>query len=601
MPSAVAVAVPVRVPNILLQRQVRGNGASARSGKFIGRDSGATAVLFACSAGLASLRRGRVTRLQGKRRPQRIWQEESTSLWTTEKPEGSQVDASGFGGGKRSKQKKARGRGANRGNRTSVQGSTVQGMQTEMSEEEDILTDVLNRHRVYKKRIKGEDMVVFDYREEGEVVGTVRHNLSEPAEPDGVEIERKPKLFGWDDIAGQEEIVLAGSEFDKLAIEAAGCKASASLLKSPAGYRTANCPAVSEAKRVVFAFPEGSLNVTHRLAEQLGCDRCFIVEWPGSCTTAYEVLKKHGKDRLRDVIESARRPAIPETIGWFGGQLEERILDRIWGKVPLEEIEGVSTGWPQIDKYYRPVPGDVTIVTGVPGSGKSEWLLSLAVNMAEKSDWRFLYINFEAKSKDMLVTLTEKKLQRGYKRISPAAFKDVLPWCDNHFAFSRNDFDSPSVDTVLEEAKTEAMSPQGLQGLIIDPYNYIDRCGKFQADMETDFVKSMLSAVKRFANEFKVHVWFVSHPAKNASPAERPSMYNIAGSANWYNKTDNGIVIHRTYTVIDDLPLQTNQTELVIEKIRNKEAGELGEVKMTFDKQNRSFHILDDDDIPDNW
>jgi len=175
-------------------------------------------------------------------------------------------------------------------------------------------------------------------------------------------------------------------------------------------------------------------------------------------------------------------------------------------------------------------------------------------------------------------------------------------WLEKHFAFSRNDFDSPSVDAVLEQAMMEAMCPEGLDGLIIDPYNYIDRCGKFQADMETEFVKSMLSAVKRFAHEHKVHVWFVSHPAKSASPAERPSMYTIAGSANWFNKTDNGIVIHRTYTPIgfNDEPIQTNQTEFVVEKIRNKEAGGLGQVDMTFDTKTRSYHILSDDDDYDD-
>ena len=36
------------------------------------------------------------------------------------------------------------------------------------------------------------------------------------------------------------------------------------------------------------------------------------------------------------------------------------------------------TGWPGLDKFYRVVPGEVTVITGVPGSGKSEWLLSLA-------------------------------------------------------------------------------------------------------------------------------------------------------------------------------------------------------------------------------
>jgi len=471
-------------------------------------------------------------------------------------------------------------------------------MQTEMSEKEDILGDALVRNGVACESDAGEDTMVFKFRENGKHVGIVRRSRTDP---DRFQTEGNPRLFGYDDVAGQEEIVLAGSETDKLSLEAAGISASASLVRSQSGqFKMGRLKPLATASRVVLAFPEGSLHVTHYLAEKLGRHRCFRVDWPESCSTAYEVLDKYGKDRLLKVIKSAR-PAIPETIGWFSDQLKDRIDDRIFRRIPVEEIEGVSTGWPEIDKYYRPVRGDVTIVTGVPGSGKSEWLLSLALNMAEQSGWRFLYFNFEAKSRDMLVKLLEKRLQCPYDRISVEACIEQAEWLEKHFAFSRNDFDSPSVDEVLEQAKMEAMCPEGLQGLIIDPYNYIERCGKFKADMETEFVKSMLSAVKRFAHEYKVHVWFVSHPAKSASPAERPSMYTIAGSANWFNKTDNGIVIHRTYTPIgfNDEPIQTNQTEFVVEKIRNKEAGRLGQVKMSFDRKKSRYHILSDDDVAD--
>ena len=41
------------------------------------------------------------------------------------------------------------------------------------------------------------------------------------------------------------------------------------------------------------------------------------------------------------------------------------------------------------------VPGELTIVSGVPNSGKSEWLDALAVNLAEMHDWRIAFASME--------------------------------------------------------------------------------------------------------------------------------------------------------------------------------------------------------------
>lgn len=58
------------------------------------------------------------------------------------------------------------------------------------------------------------------------------------------------------------------------------------------------------------------------------------------------------------------------------------------------------------------VPGEVTIVTGVPNSGKSEWLDALAVNLAESSGWRFAMCSMEKKPRDHARQLLEKRARK---------------------------------------------------------------------------------------------------------------------------------------------------------------------------------------------
>lgn len=43
------------------------------------------------------------------------------------------------------------------------------------------------------------------------------------------------------------------------------------------------------------------------------------------------------------------------------------------------------------------VPGELTIITGVPNSGKSEWIDALMVNLASKFGWRFGLCSMEKK------------------------------------------------------------------------------------------------------------------------------------------------------------------------------------------------------------
>ena len=58
---------------------------------------------------------------------------------------------------------------------------------------------------------------------------------------------------------------------------------------------------------------------------------------------------------------------------------------------------GCSTGWKSLDVMYKVVPGELTLVTGVPNSGKSEWVDALAVNLSLRYCWPFAFCSMENK------------------------------------------------------------------------------------------------------------------------------------------------------------------------------------------------------------
>lgn len=50
-----------------------------------------------------------------------------------------------------------------------------------------------------------------------------------------------------------------------------------------------------------------------------------------------------------------------------------------------------------LNYFYQVVPGELTIVTGVPNSGKSEWIDALLCNLNEIAGWKFALCSMENK------------------------------------------------------------------------------------------------------------------------------------------------------------------------------------------------------------
>jgi len=466
-----------------------------------------------------------------------------------------------------------------------------------MVQKRHISETVLQRNGVVQKTLHStcketrRDVIVFPYRVGGKVEAAKYRDLPKAfwQAPGG-----KSVLYGVDDLKGQDTIILVEGEIDKLSVETAGLLGVASLQDGAAGGVSLEFgakEAFQAARRIVIATDcdEAGQNAVNTIARLVQWHKCYRVVWRNGCKDANEVLLEHGVAAVREDIDGAKPLDPPPAIKYMSS-VEEAILAKLSGQVPDEMVRGVSTGWTCLDRLYRVVPGELTVVTGVPGSGKSEWLMSLIYGLAERRGWRFLLYNFESTLHTQQLQLLEKRLRRPYKEIRKDDEKTnaVWQWADEHLILGE-DLESPHIDDILKDARIQATSEDGLGGLVIDPYNYIVR--RRGEDIETNFINSMLAKLKRFAAEYSCHVWIVAHPAKKSSWTcdERPSLYDIAGSANWFNKCDMGIIVNRLSVEVGGELCQTRRIELTLEKVRNKEAGSLGSCELLFEHRSRSY------------
>lgn len=143
--------------------------------------------------------------------------------------------------------------------------------------------------------------------------------------------------------------------------------------------------------------------------------------------------------------------------------------------------------------------------------------------------------------------------------------------------------ETPTIEWVLEKALI-AVKKHGVRGLVVDPYNELDH-SRPKHITETEYVSSMLSKVKRFAQRYDVHVWFVAHPRQLQDwQGKPPSLYDISGSAHFINKADNGIIVHRDWEDVEN-GVPEGGVRIIVQKARNKAAGKLGEHKLIYDRE----------------
>lgn len=336
---------------------------------------------------------------------------------------------------------------------------------------------------------------------------------------------------------------------------------------------------ISAAKRVIICTDaDGPGQVAaEELARRVGKDACWKITLPDGCKDANDVLMRDGKEGIQKLVESAQPWPIS---GLYDSSHYFDQVDQIYN----EGLDaGESTGYPSVDQIYTVATGMLTVVTGHPSMGKSEFVDQLMVNLAKGRDWKFAICSFENEPRLHITKLISKYLEKNFSgpntTITPDELADAKDFIQKHFSFvHQSDGDLSTVESIIERLKV-AVKRHGVRGAVIDPYNYIVKEGD---GSETEWISTMLSRIRAFAQAYDLHIWFVAHPTKmqrNSDGRVPPPMgYDISGSAAWFAKADHGLTVHRPSP--DALPT----TNVISWKSRFSWLGKQGSCSLNYDK-----------------
>ena len=239
---------------------------------------------------------------------------------------------------------------------------------------------------------------------------------------------------------------------------------------------------------------------------------------------------------------------------------------RIYNFYTRPREAGYKTGLPILDKNLRLDRGFLTVVTGIPTHGKSTFVDFLSMIFAKQHNWKWVVFSPENYPLEIHYhKLAELYHEAGMFGKERDQIDKAIDFIDSHYSF----IDATEDDICLDRLFTSVVDAGQSDGFVIDPWNELENTRPSNMN-ESDFTGSCLRRLRKFSRKYNVATILVAHPTKmrkikDAEEYPVPSLYDISGSANFYNKADNGIVVYRDF--------ENGTTDIHIKKVKYRNYG----------------------------
>ena len=429
-----------------------------------------------------------------------------------------------------------------------------------------------------------ERCVCFNYFEGGQLVNTkFRSGKKHFKMVQGAELIP----YNIDSLIGQTSCIIHEGELDAASSIAAGFKG---VISVPTGANSNLSwhdrfmeTHFEDLEEIIIAVDTDSAGIRLRdeLVNRLGAERCRVVAYGPDCKDANEHLVKYGLESLRIAIEQAVEVPLEGifTAADLHGDLRA-LFDNGFGP-------GAETGWEEMDKICTYERRRNIIVTGTPGAGKSEWVDELVLRLCLRHQWKIGFFSPENipivyHLRKLIEKLTGHRFQNGCGMTEGllARSEEFLAENVSHISLKGN----ATPDRVLAKAR-ELVVRRGCRIFVFDPLNRFDH-EPAPGQTETQYISNLLNKFTEFATQYNCLLILVAHPRKmNRNPTTgatpRVEMYDINGSADFYNKADYGIVVERDKEI--------GITRVYVDKVKFKHLGVGGVATFVYDPVNGRY------------
>jgi twinkle protein len=357
-------------------------------------------------------------------------------------------------------------------------------------------------------------------------------------------------FYNINSIVGYEYCVIVEGEMDVLALHEAGVTNAVSV-PNGATLNTNNLEYLDntidyflDQEKIIIAVDsdEAGQALQQELIRRLGTEVCYIATFD-DCKDANEYLVKYGKEKLVSRITAAT-PVPLENVTTFR-DIEGEVTDFVRnGFKP-----GYQIGMREFDSIFSTYTGQFITVTGIPSSGKSDFVDQMCVGYNQLYGWKTAYASPENQPTFLHAHKLMRKIWGGMPSeadINTEKWNQIADLCNS--SFYHIDMEKYTLEHVLKKG-AELVKRKGIKCLVIDPYNKV-RSAKPSTDVN-QYTLDYLEQIDVFAKKYDVLVIVVAHPTKmykdGNGKIEEPTMYNIKGGGEWYDASYHGLLVHRDY------------------------------------------------------
>lgn len=403
-------------------------------------------------------------------------------------------------------------------------------------------------------------------------------------------------FYNINSVVGYDWCVIVEGEMDVLSLHEAGIKNAisvpngATLNSNNLDYLDACIDYLDDKTKIILAVDadEAGQALKQEFIRRLGAEVCFLVDFNG-CKDANEYLVEHGKEALRQAIGKASQVPLEgvSTLRDIEGELVDFVKN---GFKP-----GYQIGLPNFDEIFSTYTGQFITVTGIPSSGKSDFVDQMCVGYNKNYGWKTAF----ASPENQPTYLHAHKLMRKVWMDMPTPgdiggddWNRVADHVNDNFFFI--DMDKYSLEAVLRKG-AELVKRKGIKCLVIDPFNKV-RDTNANSDDVNRYTLEYLQKIEIFAKKYDVLVIIVAHPTKmykgSDGKIEEPTMYNIKGGGEWYDASYHGLLVHRDY--------ENKTVKAKVLKVKFQNLGENGaEAHFQWEPRSGSFLPVVTDGIED--
>jgi len=358
-------------------------------------------------------------------------------------------------------------------------------------------------------------------------------------------------FYNINSIVNHDTCVIVEGEIDVLSFHEAGIKNvvsvpnGATLNHNNLDYLDNCIDYFVDKEKIILAVDqdEAGQALQQELIRRLGAEVCYLVNFI-DCKDANEYLLKYGKEALLKTIDECR-PVPLENVTTFR-DIEHEVTDFV--KHGFKK--GYQIGLSNFDNIFSTYTGQFITVTGIPSSGKSDFVDQMVVGYNQNYGWKTAFASPENAPTYLHAHKIMRKVWQDMPRksdIGTTKWNQVAEHVNDNFYFI--DMERYTLETVLRKG-AELVKRKGIKCLVIDPYNKIRDIDCNTEDVNR-YTMEYLTKIEMFAKKYDVLVFIVAHPTKmyrdKDGKIEEPNMYNIKGGGEWYDASYHGILVHRDY------------------------------------------------------